>query len=106
MQQKGLLQQLSPVEMPQEVHPKLQRANELLQQQIKLLDEQTTVMAVSNSATFSLVTEDSCNGTVSSVRSLSVVAWLVNPVHSTLEPVFCGATSSYDCCSECLEFSV
>ena len=49
-QQRGLLQQLRPMDVPQEVHPKLQKADELLQQRLKLLDEQIAVMTVSESA--------------------------------------------------------
>ena len=50
------------MDLPQEVHPKLLRANEVLQQQLKLLDEQTAVMAVSCSAAVSpFVNQDSCS---------------------------------------------
>ena len=62
LQQRGLLDQLHPMDLPQEVHPKLLRANEVLQQQLKLLDEQTAVMAVSCSAAVSpFVNQDSCS---------------------------------------------
>ena len=53
LQQRGLLEQLHPLDLPQEVHPKLLRANDVVQQRLKLLDEQSTAMAVSCSAAVS-----------------------------------------------------
>ena len=60
LQQRGLLEQLSAAEMPLEVQPKVQRSRELVQQQLKLLDEQTTTMTVSDSAAQPLLDQALC----------------------------------------------